>query len=405
MSFSSSLRGRLRLLILLPPLLLLNGCTGLDALSNLTSGLGDLFADDDTADPPAVLPEEFKGEVQLELVWKDVAGKGTDQKYLKLQPAVANGRLYVADIKGLLQARQLNDGDVVWENNTEFPFASGPVVNGDLLIMGTSHGEVVGFDAHSGKMRWMREVSSEVLATPVVAGDKVIVRTTDGKVIAVRLQDGGIVWSAEHNVPALSIRGAGAPLVVDDKVVAGAANGKLMAWQLSDGKALWESTVVIPSGRSEVERLVDLDADPIEARNTIFICSYQNGSAAVTESDGEVLWRNESISSHTGISADWRYLYITDSHSEVWQVDQRTGASLWSQKELHNRQLTAVTVYGGYAVAGDFEGYVHWLSLSDGRLLARIKIGKAAIAAKPVEADGVVYVFAKDGGIAAIRAK
>jgi len=175
--------------------------------------------------------------------------------------------------------------------------------------------------------------------------------------------------------------------------------------QLIDGKVLWEATIAIPSGRSEVERLVDLDVDPIESHGSLFVCSYQGGTTAASEGDGDVIWRNENVSSYSSISSDLRYLYISDSHGDVWQLDQRNGASLWKQKDMHNRRLTAAVNYGNYVVVGDFEGYVHWLSTNDGRVLGRIKIAKSPIETKPVIEDGLVIVYAKDGTLAAMRAK
>lgn len=386
-------------------LTLLNGCAGMDVLNDMASGIGDLFADDDNADPPATLPEDFQGEVQIDMLWKETIGKGADQIRLKLQPAVIANKLFVADHRGLLQARQANSGELIWESETGYPFAAGPVIGQQYLIIGTSHGEVLAFDFMTGKQQWSTTLTSEVLAMPVVYKGKIILRTTDGKVVVLREADGGQEWLAEHSVPPLSIRGAGAPLVLNDELFVGCANGKLLALQLADGKALWETTITIPSGRSEVERLVDLDADPIEAHGSVFISSYQGGTSAASASDGEVLWHNENISSYTGLTADFRYLYVSDNHSEVWQLDQRNGASLWKQKELHNRQLTEAVVYQNYVVVGDFEGYVHWLSTTDGRLLGRIKLTKEPIEAPAVVADGVVYIYAKDGTLAALRAK
>jgi len=405
----NKIRRLLSVWVLLTGMLLLTGCAGMETVTDMISGIGDLFADEDNADPPAKLPEENDGdyqpEVQSELLWQESVGKGADQKFLKLIPVVRAGRIYVGSHDGKLQARSIVNGDLIWETETEHLLAAGPGIGSQLLIMGSSHGEVLAFDLDTGLQKWSATVSSEVLAVPVIAKGKVIIRTTDGKIVALRENDGGFIWSAEHSVPALSIRGAGSPLVLDDVVIAGGANGKLFALQLSDGKALWESTIVMPSGRSEVERLVDLDVDPIESRGSVYISSYQGGTSAVSESDGEVVWRNETVSSYTGISADYRYLYISDSHSEVYQLDQRTGASLWKQKELHNRQLSTAVVYANYVVAGDYEGYVHWLSTSDGRLLSRIKVGKAPIQNKPVVLDGIVYVYAKDGTLAALKAQ
>ncbi|MGZ8224474.1 MAG: outer membrane protein assembly factor BamB family protein, partial [Methylobacter sp.] len=119
----------------------------------------------------------------------------------------------------------------------------------------------------------------------------------------------------------------------------------------------------------------------------------------------DILWRNEIISSYTGLSHDWRYLYLSDSESHVWQLDQRNGASLWKQKDLHQRKLTAPAAYEDYVVVGDFEGYVHWLSNTDGRQLGRVQVTDEPIDAKPVVVDNTVYIYAKDGTLAALKAR
>jgi outer membrane protein assembly factor BamB len=243
------------------------------------------------------------------------------------------------------------------------------------------------------------------MSVPVIAAGIVILRTTDGSVIALNEKSGHKVWSYEHNVPALTVRGTGAPLIIEDTIIEGYDNGKLMALQLADGKYVWESNVTIPKGRSEVERLVDIDVDPIESRGVIYIASYNGGVAAVSIMDGDVLWRNEAVSSHTGLAQDEQYLYISNSDGHVLQLDKRTGSSLWEQKDLHGRRLTAPAIYQGYVVVGDIEGYVHWLSTTDGHQLGRVKAAGEAIDAKPVVEGGTVYIYAKDGTLAALRAK
>lgn len=385
---------------------LLGGCAGLDAGREMISGLSDsLFGDDDNADPPATLAEQPATEVQVDVLWKESVGSGSDLQYLKLIPAVKGEQIIAADRKGRVQARKISNGDSIWETNTDFAFSAGPGVSSKSVIMGCTSGEVVSFDLFTGEQRWKAMAPSEVQAVPVIAEGIVIVRTTDGKVVALRESDGGQIWNMEQTVPALSIRGAGAPIVIDGHVIVGAASGKLQALQLKDGKSLWEATVAIPSGRSEVERLVDLDVDPIESQGSIYVASFQGGTSAIAQSDGDVIWRNPEVSSYSGISANRRYLYVSDVQSEVWQLDQRSGNSLWRQKDLHNRRLTAAVAYENYVVAGDFEGYVHWLSISDGRLLGRVQISKGPIEAKPVVVDGIVYIYAKDGTLAALKAK
>ena len=391
--------------VLLASLPLLSGCAGLDAGREMLSGLSDsIFGEDDSADPPAELTE-YQAEVQIDVLWKESVGNGADKQFLKLIPAVQGDRIFAADHNGTLQARNAGNGDLVWESSSELAFSAGPGLGRQNLIMGCTSGEVVAYDIGSGEQKWQTNVPSEVQAVPVIAKGIVIVRTTDGKVIALREADGAQLWLSESSVPALSIRGAGTPTIIDNTVIIGSANGKMQALQLNDGKNLWEATIAMPTGRSEVERLVDLDVDPIANRGAIFIASFNGGISSASEVDGDVIWRNTDISSYTGISADYRYLYVSDTQSEVSQLDQRNGASLWKQKDLHNRHLTAAMVYDNYVVVGDFEGYVHWLSISDGRQLGRIQIASSPIEAKPVIVDGTVYIYAKDGTLAALKAK
>lgn len=395
----------MRLITLLYFCLILSGCAALDTFNEAVSGISNYFhGGEDNAEPPAVLVE-YTPEIKIEELWHEKIGVGADEQSLKLVPAIGFGKILAADRDGLVQARDLDSGRLIWEVETEVPFSAGPGLGVGTVILGSSDADVVALNSENGEVLWKSRVSSEVLSVPAIANGIVVIRTTDGEVIALNEKNGGKLWNYEHNTLPLSVRGIGAPLIVEDNVIEGYDNGKLMALRLTDGKYVWETSVAIPKGRSEVERLVDLDADPIEVGGVIYIASYHGGVTAISELDGDVLWRNEAISSYTGLSHDFRYIYLTDSADDVWQLDQRSGASLWKQHELHHRKLTAPAVYDNYVVVGDFEGYVHWLSTRDGRQLGRIKVADSAIDAKPIVIDNTVYIYAKDGTLAALRTR
>lgn len=386
-------------------LLSVNGCAVINTTAELATGITSYFlGGEDNVEPPAELVE-YKAEIEIDVLWDENTGVGTAGKFLNLDVAVSYGKVFVADREGQVQALDVNTGDLVWETETDYQFSAGPGTDQGIVVFATSNAEVVAFDIETGEQKWVSKVSSEVLANPVINSGIVIVRTTDGKMVALDEGNGSELWVFERSVPALSIRGTGTPIIVGDKVVAGYANGKLLALRLSDGKNSWETSIAIPSGRSEIERLVDLDVDPVETDGVIFIASYQGGTTSVLEIDGDVLWRNEEVSSYSGLSYDWRYLYVSDTHSHVWQLDQGNGASLWKQKELYNRSLTTPVAYDDYVVMGDYEGYVHWLASSDGRQLGRIKVTDSAIDATPVVVNNIVYIYAKDGTLTALKAK
>ncbi|MDD5272980.1 MAG: outer membrane protein assembly factor BamB [Methylovulum sp.] len=380
----------------------LSGCAAWDTVGESFSGISDYFTGgEDNADPPKALVE-YTQEIKIQVRWKESVGVGADEQTLKLVPAIGNARIIAADHRGRVQARDLLTGKELWEVKTGLPFSAGPGTGNNSAILGTSDAEVVALNADIGTERWKAKVTSEVLAVPAIANGVVIVHTTDGKVTAINETTGAKLWSYEVSVPPLSIRGTATPVVVEDKVISGYDNGKLMALQLKDGRYIWESSIVVPTGRSEVDRLVDLDTDPLEAAGIVYVAGFHGGVSAISATDGEVVWRNENVSSYTGLSNDWRYLYLSDTESDIWQLDLHSGASLWRQKDLHQRRTSAPAVYGHYVVVGDFQGYVHWLSIADGHQMARVQISDSPIEAKPVVVDNIVYVYAKDGTLAAL---
>ncbi len=282
----------MRRTFLLLTALSLTACSSLDVVKDSVSGISDYFSGgEDNADPPAILTE-FTAEVQIEKLWSSSNGVGANEQTVKLAPAIHNQKIITADREGLVQARHLATGDKVWEVETELRLSGGVGLGAETVILGSSNAEVIALNSDTGDKLWTVKVSSEVLAIPAVAKHVVIVRTTDGTVTALNEQTGAKLWSYEHNVPALSIRGTGTPLIVGDKVIAGYDNGKLVALDLRNGKFAWETTISIPKGRSEVERLVDLDVDPIEINDVIYIASYHGGIAAISASDGDGMWRN-----------------------------------------------------------------------------------------------------------------
>lgn len=395
----------MRRTLLLLTALSLTACSTMDVVKDSMSGISDYFlGGEDNSEPPAALTE-YKAEIEIEKLWSSSTGVGANEQTVKLLPAIHAQKIITADREGLVQARHLVTGDKIWDVETEMRLSGGVGLGNETVILGSSNADVIALNSDTGEKRWSVKVSSEVLAVPAVAKGIVIVRTTDGTVTALNEQTGAKLWSYEHNVPALSIRGAGAPLITENKVIAGYDNGKMVALDLKNGKYVWETTISIPKGRTEVERLVDLDVDPLEVNDVIYIASYRGGVAAISASDGDAMWHNENISSHSGLSNDFRYLYLSDSKSHVWQVDQRSGGGLWQQKELHHRRLTAPATYQNYVVVGDFEGFVHWLSSTDGRQLGRIQVADSPIENKPVVVDDVVYIYAKDGSIAALKAR
>ena len=371
----------------------------------LLSGCGMIPWIDGEKDPtpPTALAKSAPQQVAIRTLWETRIGKGTSERALNLVPAISGGRIYAADARGQVTALSASDGRTVWERDTGLPLSGGPDVSDTHLAIGSSDGDVLMLSSRDGAQRWRAQVGSEVLSVPRIIGDLVVVHTTDDTIYGLELSDGAERWRFSYPAPVLTLRGSSSPVAAGDGVIVGISGGRLIYLEPEQGAPLWDLLISPPSGRSELDRLADIDADPVVVDGTAFVASYNGDLVAVDIASGMVLWRRE-LSAHAGLAADDRALYITDSDDNLWAADPADGAGIWKQEALLYRRLTAPAIAGDAIVVGDIEGYVHWVSQRDGRLLGRERITKARIGAAPVVAGGIVYVQADDGTLAALRA-
>ena len=330
-------------------------------------------------------------QITVEQRWSTGIGEAADDAH-RLQPAMAGGHLVMAAGNGRVVAMDPATGDERWAVNLNAPIAGGPGADDELIAVGTSDGEVIALSAADGEVQWQARVSSEVLAPPAVGQGHVVVRSADGRVFALDADSGDRRWLFSRSVPALSLRGHSSPVLVRNGVVAGFDNGRLSALSLDSGEPAWEATVAAPQGRTDLERMVDVDADPLVHRGELFAGAYQGRVVGINLADGEIAWAR-GISSLGGLAVDQDKLYATDEQGRIWALDRSNGASVWRADDLEGSRLGSPAVHGEYLVVGSADGQVHWFHRNDGRLVARYRLGNAPIVARPiVEADRVIVV-------------
>jgi outer membrane protein assembly factor BamB len=378
-------------LLLLGSLPLASGCTA----------LGNLFDNPDNTAPPAELVD-FEPTVNVRTVWQRRVGSGAGKLFLKLRPAIDGDRVYAATRDGRVQAFDARTGETVWDTDTDSPLSGGPGVGDGLVLLGTSEGEVLALGEKDGEIEWRARVSSEVLSSPEAQGGVAVARTIDGKLFGLNTDDGTRLWVYDRTAPVLTLRGTSSPALAEGAAIAGFDNGQVVAVALSNGQALWETRVAVPRGRTELERMVDIDADPIILGNAVYAVTYQGQIAALDLFSGEVIWRRD-MSSHAGLGVGAENVYVTDDASHVWALNRSSSASMWRQSKLEARRVSPPAVFNEFVVVGDLEGYVHWLRKEDGQFVARVRIDSDGIVAAPVATPFAVYVYGSGGELAALQ--
>ncbi len=381
-------------------LIILGCCLQLTACS-LISKPKQWFDKEEDPREPAKLINLGTEKINVQSVWKNSIGD-LEKAHSVIRPYITGDFVYLTDAEGRVEAWQRMDGKRIWSVTLKEEITGGVNGGDDIVVVGTGNGVVIALSTVDGQEKWRTSVSSEVMALSQAKFGVIVARTNDSKVHALDVGQGNIVWKAGRGTPPLTLRGASEPKVVGDSVLVGYDDGKMAALSMRDGTELWETTVSVPGGRSELERMSDIDGEIAYVNGIVYAASFNGRVVAVDMDTGKILWAKD-LSSHVGLSADESSVYVTDSDDSVWALDIVTGATLWRQDKLLYRDLTAPKVMGKYVVVGDFKGYLHWFSKEDGKLVGRENIAGDAIKVAPIIINDRAYVFANNGSFSVLQ--
>ena len=375
-------------------LLLLGTASGLMGLMGMIAGCG-LFGGDDDVLPPKKLIK-FEATLPVKKIWSAKLGKGSEFLRVGLSPAGDGKRIYAASRNGVVSAFNPETGKRIWRVEVDVLLSAGPGTGENYVVVAGSDGDLICLAANDGREVWRININGESLARPLIRNDSVVVQTIDGKLQVFSVFDGKKLWSIEQSAPRLTLRGTSSPVIVGTTVVAGFDNGRLVGTSLSSGVTQWEAMLSPPSGRSDLDRLSDVDGSVVVVGQDIYAAGYQGKLAAVASESGRIIWARD-ISTHVGVAVDFANVYSIDESGEVIALLRRNGSEVWRQDALLRREPTSPVAFDNAVAIGDFEGYVHLFSNIDGRPVARIRVGKGLLSGAPVVIGGRLYVQSESG--------
>jgi outer membrane protein assembly factor BamB len=327
----------------------------------------------DNSEPPAPLTD-IKHGLKFDQIWTMKTGAGISAGSYNRQPLLVDGEIFTVDIEGLVKNFDAKSGKLKWDFETGIESITGLIGNDKIIVASSRNGELNIYDRtnHDLNLRWSARLKGEIRSAPVINSDSLFIRTVDGRLSSISKVDGSIQWTVSHLVPALSLTGNSAPILHNELVIAGFDDGKLAAFDQANGQVVWEVAVSQPTGRSEIERLVDVDGQFILGNGVIYVSSYQGRLAAIQAIDGEELW-SRKFSSFNAMTIDENAIYLSSDTSHLWSIDRRTGSALWKQDVLHARKISAPLLFEDKIIVGDLDGYIHWFNQSDGALIGRLR--------------------------------
>ena len=356
-------------------------------------------SDDDDPMAPMAL-SDITETVKIKELWSVGVGDGQGDGFYRLQPAISGEVIYAASADGEVVAVDRKRGKTLWEVDLDLSLSGGVGVYKDVLLLGSSEGLVLKLDANTGEQLWTTMLTGEILSPPQANGKVVVAQTYNGKLQGLDFATGQLLWTYNSKVPVLTLRGTSVPIIENNRVYAGFASGRVLAFDAQTGSIVWDGRVAIPQGRSEIERIVDVDGTMELAGNELYAVSYQGSVVAIDVESGRKIWQQKA-SSFSGVSLGFGNVYAADEDGTL-NAFMRNGEGVrWSQGALGYRQLSRPTPVGSYVTVGDFEGYLHVLSQVDGDFVGRVRVDSDGVRADMLSEDGILYVFANDGELVA----
>lgn len=372
------------------------------ALGGCSTVKGWISSDVDKSDDPVELAD-FSPSAQPARLWTASAGGGDARLGAVQAPAIADGRVYAAAADDTVRALDLQTGKALWSHEAEDArITGGPGAGEGLVVFGTLDGAVVALDAATGQQKWAAKVVNEIIAAPVIGQGYVLVRSNDGRITAFDAANGERRWFWNRELPALTVRGNDSPTLGPGIVFVGNDDGTLTALSLADGRPLWDQAVGQPDGRTEIERMADVDGSPVIDGTVIFATSFKKQTVAIDGPSGRPLWsQDRGGGGRVGLGSE--RVVVADPSGVVWALDKSGGSAMWQQSGLLRRGVTGAAVQGDFAVVGDSEGYLHWLRMDNGDFAARVRVARDPLRAAPVVVDGILIAQTLGGDLAAYR--
>lgn len=131
-------------------------------------------------------------------------------------PSIANGIIYISDLRGRIQALNALDGNLIWffdTNSSPSSNYSSPSTANNVVYFGSSNKNIYAINALSGELLWQYSTGGAILSSPIIVDGIVFVGSADGKMYAL----GGEVATPTPTVNPTPISTPSPPgLIVED---------------------------------------------------------------------------------------------------------------------------------------------------------------------------------------------
>jgi len=337
----------------------------------------------------------------LALDWHTNLGYGSRLQLRHQYPIYYDDKLFFCD-KNRLIALDADNGKRLWQQ--KFPATLNSCLGrfADILYFTDNEGAVYAFNAISRELLWQLSLGENSIIAPTANEQVVLILTLNEHLYALNAQDGAILWSYQAFKPPLTLFGSFRPLIVGPYSIVGFGDGTLVIHNWQEGRLVSYRQIATPQGKTDLERLVDLDAIAVFDDGILYVPSSRNFILALDLQQGNQKWRAQH-GSHLAVTYDGQTLYGVNQDNQLYALNKEEGKTLWLQNTHH--RLTAPTLWQGNIAVGDDKGYLYLFSSQDGSQLAKRRIGVVPFNPSLLLADDRLILLDTEGNVFALKSR
>lgn len=220
---------------------------------------------------------------------------------VRTPPTAYRGRVYVATIVNEFLALDQETGEEAWtfqsfEESARFLSSASPAAAGDLVVAPFSSGEIVAFQAESGRALWNETLAqtarltalaslNDIAGSPVIDRGLIYVVSHGGRFAAIDIRSGQRVWES-------SITSLQTPWVAGDFIYVVSVNGELVCLSRNEGAVIWVTQLRRYKNEKKRKGRVTW-AGPVLAGGNLVLVSNLGEVAKVEPTDGTIVETRE----------------------------------------------------------------------------------------------------------------